>query len=113
MSKGEPRVLDEAIRGFKSEAESGNAHALSTLAFLSASGYGVQPSDAKAFLFHHFAANGGNLQSKMALAYSYSRQQVSHFSSVTSMCYILSLSNIFKTVLSSSQPLDNHCLATM
>jgi len=76
VSKGEPRVLDEATRGLKSEAENGNAHALSTLAFLSASGYGVQPSDAKAFLFHHFAANGGNLQSKMALAYSYFRQQV-------------------------------------
>lgn len=76
VSKVEPLLLDEAIRGLKSEAESGNAHALSTLAFLSASGYGVQQSDAKSFLFHHFAANGGNLQSKMALAYSYSRQQM-------------------------------------
>ena len=74
VSKGEPRGLDEAIRSFNSQAESGNAHAESTLAFLHASGYGVQQSDhAKAFLFHYFAAQKGNLQSKMALAYSYSR----------------------------------------
>jgi SEL1 protein len=79
VSKGEPRGLDEAIRSFNSEAESGNAHAESTLAFLYASGYGVQQSDAKAFLFHYFASQKGNLQSKMALAYSYSRQQVSGF----------------------------------
>ena len=31
----------------------------------------------KALLFHHFAANGGNMQSKMALAYSYKRHAVS------------------------------------
>ena len=88
MSKGEARVLDEAIRSLKSEAESGNAHAESTLAFLYASGYGVQQSDAKAFLFHHFAAQKGNLQSKMALAYSYSRQQVFNLCCITTICYI-------------------------
>lgn len=90
MSKGEPRVLDEAIRSLNSEAERGNAHAESTLAFLYASGYGVQQSDAKAFLFHHFAAHKGNLQSKMALAYSYSRQQVSDLCCITSISNILS-----------------------
>jgi SEL1 protein len=62
------------MRGLKSDAECGNVDALYTFEFLSASGYSVQPNDAKAFLFHHFAANGGNLQSKMALAYSYSRE---------------------------------------
>lgn len=76
VSKGDSRILDEAIVSLKEEAKSGNVHALSTLAFLFGTGYGVQTNDAKAFLYHHFAANGGNLQSKMALAYSYSRQQV-------------------------------------
>ncbi|XP_024403374.2 ERAD-associated E3 ubiquitin-protein ligase component HRD3A isoform X2 [Physcomitrium patens] len=76
LSNGELSVLNEAIRGLQSVAENGNVHAESTLAFLYASGSGVQQSDAKAFLYHHFAAHGGNLQSKMALAYSYSRQQM-------------------------------------
>lgn len=75
-SEGEPKALDEAIQSLKLEAEHGNAHAQSTLAFLYGSGYGMEQSDSKAFLYHHFASNGGNPQSKMALAYSYSRQQV-------------------------------------
>jgi TPR repeat protein len=103
VSKGEPRGLDEAIRSFNSEAENGNAHAESTLAFLYASGYGVQQSDAKAFLFHYFASQKGNLQSKMALAYSYSRQQVSGFVLYPLQCAtFLALSaerEVFETVL--------------
>lgn len=89
LSNGELSVLNEAIRGLQSVAENGNVHAESTLAFLYASGSGVQQSDAKAFLYHHFAAHGGNLQSKMALAYSYSRQQVPGLSCVTIVCHVL------------------------
>ncbi len=69
-------LLKEAIRHFQADADHGNAHSQSTLAFLLATGVGVQQSDSKAFLYHHFAAKGGNFQSKMALAYTYSRQQV-------------------------------------
>lgn len=77
ISEGEPvMLLKEAIRHLQADADHGNAHSQSTLAFLLATGVGVQQSDSKAFLYHHFAAKGGNFQSKMALAYTYSRQQV-------------------------------------
>lgn len=76
ISEGEPKMLEEAIKHLNVEADRGNGHAQSTLAFLHGSGYGMEQSDSKAFLYHHFAAEGGNLQSKMALAYSYSRRQV-------------------------------------
>ncbi len=76
VSEGEPQVLSEAIRHLQADADQGNAHAQSTLAFLLGIGYGTEQSNPKAFLLHHFAAEGGNFQSKMALAYSYSRQQV-------------------------------------
>jgi SEL1 protein len=77
ISEGEPvMLLKEAIRHFQADADHGNAHSQSTLAFLLATGVGVQQSDSKAFLYHHFAAKGGNFQSKMALAYTYSRQQM-------------------------------------
>jgi TPR repeat protein len=77
ISEGEPvMLLKEAIRHLQADADHGNAHSQSTLAFLVATGVGLQQSDSKAFLYHHFAAKGGNFQSKMALAYTYSRQQV-------------------------------------
>jgi SEL1 protein len=76
VSEGEPQVLSEAIRHLQADADQGNAHAQSTLAFLLGIGYGTEQSNPKAFLLHHFAAEGGNFQSKMALAYSYSRRQV-------------------------------------
>ncbi|CAK9276017.1 unnamed protein product [Sphagnum jensenii] len=76
VSEGEPQVLSEAIRHLQADADQGNAHAQSTLAFLLGIGYGTEQSNPKAFLLHHFAAEGGNFQSKMALAYSYSRQQM-------------------------------------
>eukprot|EP00249_Psilotum_nudum_P022952 c28701_g1_i2 orf=217-2274(+) len=76
VSAGEPEFLEAAIRDLEQAADQGNAHAQSTLAFLYGSGCGVQHSNAKAFLFHHFAAEGGDFQSKMALAYSYLRLQI-------------------------------------
>jgi TPR repeat protein len=57
-------------------AAQGHEHAQSALAFLQDHGYGVERDDARSFLNHHFAANGGSYQSKMALAYNYVRQQV-------------------------------------
>uniref|UniRef100_A0A0D6R345 DOD-type homing endonuclease domain-containing protein n=1 Tax=Araucaria cunninghamii TaxID=56994 RepID=A0A0D6R345_ARACU len=76
VGEGNPDLLKEAIEDFQPAADSGHAHAQSTLGFLYASGCGVEQSNAKAFLYHHFAAEGGNLQSKMALAYTYYRQQI-------------------------------------
>lgn len=69
-------MLSEAVKGLQSEADKGTAHAQSTLGFLHWMGCGVNLSDAKAHLYHHFAAEGGNPQSKMALAYSYYRHKV-------------------------------------
>lgn len=78
FGKGEPGELQDAIRVLQSAADNGHAHAQSTLAFLYGSGTGLQQSEPKSLLYHHFAAEGGNCQSKMALAYYYYRQQVSH-----------------------------------
>ncbi|KAI4326281.1 hypothetical protein MLD38_031610 [Melastoma candidum] len=44
--------------------------------FLYGSGMVKEKSNGKAFLHHYFAAQGGSLQSKMALAYSYMRQEM-------------------------------------
>ncbi|MCO5608676.1 hypothetical protein L7F22_062890 [Adiantum nelumboides] len=76
VSIGDPDGLAESVDHFQQAAEEGHAHAQSTLAFLHRSGIGVEHSGAKAFLYHSFAANSGNFQSKLALAYSYFRQQM-------------------------------------
>lgn len=51
-------------------------HAQSVLAFLYSTGTARPQSRSKAFLHHHFAADGGNMQSKMVLAYNYLRQEM-------------------------------------
>ncbi|KAL2607406.1 hypothetical protein R1flu_025979 [Riccia fluitans] len=76
LAEGDPVLLAEAISELRKAADGGHPHAQSTLGFLHGSGYGIEKSDAKAHLYHHFAAEGGNFQSKMALAYSYHRQQL-------------------------------------
>ncbi|KAG6551776.1 hypothetical protein Mapa_006593 [Marchantia paleacea] len=76
LGDGDPALLAAAIADLRVAADRGHAHAQSTLGFLHGSGYGMDKSDAKAHLYHHFAAEGGNFQSKMALAYSYHRQQL-------------------------------------
>eukprot|EP00897_Mesotaenium_endlicherianum_P008175 jgi/Mesen1/7386/ME000382S06586 len=72
---GVSRDIPAALGFLQRAADSGLAHAQSALAFLHASGYGVELSSAKSFLLHSFAASEGSYQSKMALAYSYLRQQ--------------------------------------
>ncbi|KAJ1437785.1 Tetratricopeptide-like helical domain superfamily [Sesbania bispinosa] len=57
-------------------AESGYPAAQSVLGFLWGMGLLRERSKGKAFLYHHFAAEGGNMQSKMALAYTYTRQDM-------------------------------------
>lgn len=76
VNEEDPQMLSEAVEILKSEADKGNAHAQSTLGYLHWIGCGVKLSDARAYVLHHFAAEGGNPQSKMALAYNHFRHQV-------------------------------------
>ncbi|KAM0937007.1 putative ERAD-associated E3 ubiquitin-protein ligase component HRD3 [Dioscorea sansibarensis] len=64
---GDPTTMAAAV-------SAGCPYAQSALAFLHSSGSIRESSPAKAFIYHHFAANGGSLESKMALAYVYFRQ---------------------------------------
>uniref|UniRef100_A0A7I4C8R2 ERAD-associated E3 ubiquitin-protein ligase component HRD3A n=2 Tax=Physcomitrium patens TaxID=3218 RepID=A0A7I4C8R2_PHYPA len=75
VDEEDPRMLNNAIEILRSEAVDGNAHAQSTLGFLHWMAIGVPYSDAKAYLYHEFAKEGGNPQSKMALAYRHYRNQ--------------------------------------
>lgn len=76
-SEGDAQVMEEAVAKIEAAANEGHAHARSVLGFLYGMGMMREANKAKAFLYHHFAAEGGNAQSKMALAYTYSRQDVS------------------------------------
>ncbi|CAI0400418.1 unnamed protein product [Linum tenue] len=74
---GEIRLMEEAAAEIEAvAAEKGNPHAQSLLGFLFGMGQMRDMSKSKAFLYHHFAAQGGSLQSKMTLAYTYSRQDM-------------------------------------
>ncbi|CAI5927845.1 unnamed protein product [Closterium sp. NIES-64] len=72
---GVARDIPKALLLLERSAEKGFPHAHSALGFLHASGYGVPLNQVKAFLHHTFAANGGSVHSKMALAFSHLRQQ--------------------------------------
>lgn len=65
-----------AAAQIEAAAAEGHSGAQSALAFLSGAGMTRPASRSRAFLLHKFAANAGDLQSKMALAYSYFRQEV-------------------------------------
>ncbi|XP_058079799.1 ERAD-associated E3 ubiquitin-protein ligase component HRD3A isoform X2 [Magnolia sinica] len=75
-SAGDPRLMEEAASEIEASAGRGFPHAQSALGFLHGMGCMRDQSTAKAFLYHHFAAEGGNMQSKMALAYTYFRQEM-------------------------------------
>jgi SEL1 protein len=78
VSDREVKVVEEAVAEIEELATvKGNSHAQSVLGFLYGLGQIKERDKAKAFLYHHFAADGGSLQSKSALAYTYYRQQVS------------------------------------
>ncbi|KAG9458617.1 hypothetical protein H6P81_003125 [Aristolochia fimbriata] len=76
VSSADPRSMDDSVSDIEAAAQSGNPHAQSTLAFLYGTGSARDLTPAKAFLYHHFAADNGNMQSKMALAYTYHRQEM-------------------------------------
>lgn len=73
---GDPASMEEAAAEIEAAASAGSPHAQSALGFLYGTGCTREQSASKAFLYHHFAAEGGNRQSKMALAYTYLRQEV-------------------------------------
>lgn len=75
-SSGELRLMEEASSEIEAAAKGGDPHARSVLGFLYQMGIGRERDKGKAFLYHYFAALGGNLQSKMALAHFYSRQDM-------------------------------------
>jgi SEL1 protein len=80
VSDGEVGVIEESVAEIEELASvKGNSHAQSVLGFLYGLGQIKERNKAKAFLYHNFAAKGGNLQSKLAIAYTYYRQHVSCF----------------------------------
>ncbi|KAI4351037.1 hypothetical protein L6164_005426 [Bauhinia variegata] len=76
VSSGDVSLMEEATGEIETAAEPGYPAAQSVLGFLYGIGHVKEKNKAKAFLYHHFAAEGGNMQSKMALAYKYFRQDM-------------------------------------
>ncbi|GFZ03427.1 HCP-like superfamily protein [Actinidia rufa] len=91
VSSGEPRGAAAAAAEIEAAASGGYPHAQSGLGFLYNMGMSRERNRAKAFMYHYFAADGGNMQSKMALAYTYSRQDVCHCSLRYSVEFVLLL----------------------
>lgn len=76
VSRGDPGMMEEGVVEIKEAARGGYAHAQSVMGFLYNMGVLRERSKAKGFMYHYFASEAGNMQSKMALAYTYTRQDV-------------------------------------
>ncbi|XP_030493553.2 ERAD-associated E3 ubiquitin-protein ligase component HRD3A [Cannabis sativa] len=76
VSTGEELVMEEGAAEIEAAAASGHSHAQSVLGFLYGTGQMKEKNKGKAFMYHHFAAEGGNMQSKMSLAYTYFKQDM-------------------------------------
>ncbi|CAI8583571.1 unnamed protein product [Vicia faba] len=76
LMTGDARLIEEGSGEIETAAESGYPAAQSVLGFLWGMGLLRERSKQKAFVYHHFASDGGNMQSKMALAYTYTRQDM-------------------------------------
>ncbi|CAI9759563.1 unnamed protein product [Fraxinus pennsylvanica] len=76
-SRGEYRLIEEAVSEIDATSTGGDPHAQSVMGFFYNTGMTREKNKAKGFLYHYFAAQGGNMQSKMALAYTYYSQEVS------------------------------------
>ncbi|KAG2553219.1 hypothetical protein PVAP13_9KG434300 [Panicum virgatum] len=75
-SEGDDVAFVTASAQIEAAAAAGHPGAQSALAFLSGAGMTRPASRSRAFLLHKFAADAGDLQSKMAIAYSYFRQEM-------------------------------------
>lgn len=94
-SRGDERGMAEAAAEIEAAAAGGHPHSQSVMGFLYGMGIMRERSKAKAFLHHYFAAEGGNKQSKMALAYTYYRQEVSVLiSAYTNLSYFCGINNL-------------------
>lgn len=76
-SEGNFRLMEEAVDEIEAASSAGDPHAQSIMGFVYGIGMMREKSKSKSFLHHSFAAAGGNMQSKMALAFTYLRQDVS------------------------------------
>ncbi|KAM5570400.1 ERAD-associated E3 ubiquitin-protein ligase component HRD3A [Rosa sericea] len=76
VSSGDTALMEDAVSEIEASAARGVPHARSVLGFLFGTGQMRKQNKAKAFTYHYFAADGGNMQSKMALAYTYFRQDM-------------------------------------
>ncbi|KAK3008901.1 hypothetical protein RJ639_014934 [Escallonia herrerae] len=74
--EGDPGMMERSVSEIEAAAGGGHPHAQSAMGFLYSMGMAREKNRAKGFLYHTFASDGGNLQSKMALAYTYSRQEM-------------------------------------
>ncbi|KAL8199874.1 hypothetical protein R6Q57_013442 [Mikania cordata] len=70
------RSMEDVAAKIESIAATGNPHAQSLLGFLYNTGMARVRDGAKAFMYHHFAADSGNTHSKLAHAYTYYRQEL-------------------------------------
>ncbi|XP_072990789.1 ERAD-associated E3 ubiquitin-protein ligase component HRD3-like isoform X1 [Typha latifolia] len=77
-SSADPSAMAAAASQIEIAASAGHPHAQSTLAFLHSHGILRPQNRHRSFLFHQFAAEGGNLQSKMTLGYTFFRQDQMH-----------------------------------
>ncbi|VAI07556.1 unnamed protein product [Triticum turgidum subsp. durum] len=75
-SSGDEAAFSTASAQIDAAATGGHPGAQSALAFLSGAGMARPVSRSRAFLLDKFAADAGDLQSKMALAYAYFRQEM-------------------------------------
>lgn len=76
VSRGDVRMMEEGVGEIEEAARGGHAHGQSMMGYLYNMGVLRERSKAKGFMYHYFAAEAGNMQSKMALAYTYTRQDV-------------------------------------
>ncbi|XP_010540030.1 PREDICTED: ERAD-associated E3 ubiquitin-protein ligase component HRD3A-like [Tarenaya hassleriana] len=75
-SEGNARLMEDAVAEIEAVAAAGDPQAQSVMGFVYGMGMMREKSAAKSFTYHHFAAEGGNMQSKMALAFTYIRQDM-------------------------------------
>ncbi|KAL1802315.1 hypothetical protein ACET3Z_030962 [Daucus carota] len=76
VSRGDVRMMEEGVGEIEEAARGGHAHGQSMMGYLYNMGVLRERSKAKGFMYHYFAAEAGNMQSKMALAYTYTRQDM-------------------------------------
>lgn len=76
-SEGNTRLMEEAVNELDACGSAGDPQAQSMMGFIYGMGITRETDGSKSFLQHQLAADGGNMQSKMALAFRYIRQDVS------------------------------------